>query len=123
MAVEAIVIARRVADVTNIIDTKIGNVAVVESIAESTKNQAGVAVEVEVGPDLNHIIRHLTTIRDLDQGHLLTKRKGRSRNTDTDIVEIEKTTVEVAVGAEVTVEIWIKEKDEAQHHLLLHSTM
>ena len=112
-----VVIARRVADAISITNTKIGNIAgsavvAVESIAETTKSQAGsIVVEVEVGPVLNRIIHQnlMTTIPDLDQG------QRRSRNIDTVIAGIVKTTVKVVVGAEVAVE----GIEEGGHHLLL----
>ena len=109
VAVEMVVIVRRRV-AADVIGTKIGNGVAVESIVESTKSQADIAVEVEEGLVQNHIhiIHHLMTIRDLVPDHLPTKRNVRSRNINTDVTE--KATVEVVVGAEVTV------------HLLLHST-
>lgn len=120
--VEVIDIARRVAAVINTIGTKIGNGVAAGSKAENTKSQADIAVEVEDGLVQNRIIHHLTTIRDLDPDHLPIKRNGRSQNIDIDVtVAIEKTTVEVVVGAVVTVVISTV-MEGAQHLLLLHST-
>ena len=109
-AVEMVAIVRRRRVAADVIGTKIGNgVAAVESIAENTKSQADIAVEVEEGLVLNHIhiIHHLMTIRDLDPDRLPTKRNVRSRSVNTGATE--KTTVEVEV--------------EVILHLLLLSTM
>lgn len=125
--VEAIVIARRVLaavkNTTTSTEIGIGGVAAVKSTAENTKNQADIAAEVEDGLVLNRMtIQHLTTIRDLDQGHLPTIRNEKSPNMDADIVTVAIEMIIVGVGAEVAVEIMI-DKEEAQHHLLLRSTM